>query len=263
MFRRLPLALLSAPYLLCAQPPQRLQFDVASVKINKDNQGGAIIRTPGGLTARNTPFVTLVQMAFQTPRIDFRNVPEPLRATHFDIQAKAAGKISGDQYWDMLRALLADRFQLTYHRETKDTQIYALVLSKKNGDFGPKLRSEDSTCPANPTPLAFCGVSPGLGRLIGQRVPIARVAQELSRPAGRPVLDRTKLTGAFDFELNWTPDEFRTADGKPKYVNGHPIDPSGPSVFEAVQEQLGLKLEPARGPVETVVIDSAQYPEEN
>jgi len=260
------LALFCAPGLLLAQA-QRLEFDVASVKIYKDIPGvdnhGGIIRTPGGLTARNAPFPILVEMAFQTRQIDLSRVPEALRAEHFDILAKSVQKISGDQYWDMLRALLEDRFQLTYHRETKDTQIYALVL-RKNAALGPKLRrSETPDCPANPTPLAFCGVSPGLGRFIGKRVPMSRVAQELSVPAGRPVLDRTQLTGSFDFELTWTPDEFRTTDGRPKYVNGAPIDPSGPSVFEAVQEQLGLKLEPSRGAVETIVIDNAQSPEEN
>jgi len=263
MFRFGALVLFCAPGLLFAQP-QRLEFDVASLKINKDNEGGGIIRTPGGLMARNAPFVTLIEMAFQTRQIDLEHVPHALRAQHFDILAKAVQKITGDQYWDMLRALLEDRFKLTYHRETKEAQIYVLVLRKKDADLGPKLkRSQDPNCPSNPSALAFCGVSPGLGRFIGKRVPMARLAQELSAPAGRPVLDRTQLTGAFDFELAWTPDEFRTVDGRPKYVNGNPIDPSGPSLFEALQQQLGLKLEPARGPVETIVIDSAQPPEEN
>lgn len=277
MCRRGALALVCAPGLvfaslwaqLSAQAPQRLEFDVASVKINKDDgntndRRGGIIRTPGGLTARNAPFVALVEMAFQTRQIDFEHVPATLRAEHFDILAKASAKITGDQYWDMLRALLEDRFKLTYHRQTNEAQIYALVMRKKGADMGPKLRrSEDPNCPANPDSTAFCGVSPAFGRLIGKRVPMARLAQELSGPTGRPVLDRTELTGSFDFELTWTPDDFRTADGRPKYVNGNLIDPSGPSVFQAVQEQLGLKLEPARGPVETIVIDSAQSPEEN
>lgn len=97
----------------------------------------------------------------------------------------------------------------------------------------------------------------------GQRVAMPRIAQELSAFVERPVTDRTRIPGAFDFQLAWTPDQFRSDDGKPKFLNGEPMDPSGPSLFTAIQEQLGLRLEPGKGPVEFLVIDHAEPPTEN
>jgi uncharacterized protein (TIGR03435 family) len=121
----LPLAFLGFAVACCAQ--SRLEFDVASVRVNQDGIGGAIIRTPGGLNATNAPFDLLLQMAFQTRMIDLSGVPASLRAERFDIAAKAADKISGDQYWQMLQALLEDRFKLRHHRETKDADVFALA----------------------------------------------------------------------------------------------------------------------------------------
>ena len=92
---------------------------------------------------------------------------------------------------------------------------------------------------------------------------MARIARELSDFAGRPVQDQTSLTGSFNFELKWTPDEYESSDGQGKLLNGNPVDTSSPSLFSAVQQQLGLKLEPKRGPVEILVIDHAEIPSEN
>ncbi len=246
------------------QSSTRRAFDVASVKPGQDTEGGSIARTPGGLTARNAPFSILVEMAFQTKLLDLSRVPEPLRSEHFDIVAKAAGKIGGDQYWEMLRSLLEDRFQLRYHRETRDGKIYALVVAKTASGLGPKInRSAEAECPANPSGANFCGVAPRPGFMLGQRVPMTRIASELSPFAGRPVQDETGLAGAYDFQLTWTPDQFRSAGGKLVYLNGSPIDPSGPSFFTAVAEQLGLKLESKQGRIETLVIDHAESPSEN
>ncbi len=243
------LAILCAAVAGWAQPrATRRAFGVASVKPSQDTEGGSIARTPGGPTARYAPF----------------SIPEPLRSEHFDIVAKAAGKIGGDQYWEMLRSLLEDRFQLRYHRETRDGKIYALILAKKGTALEPKIsRSPEAECPANPSGANFCGVAPRPGFLLGQRVPMARIASELSPFAGRPVQDETGLAGAFDFQLTWTPDQFRSTGGRVAYLNGNPIDPSGPSFFTAVEEQLGLKLESKQGRIETLVIDHAESPSEN
>jgi len=196
--------------------------------------------------------------------LDLSRVPDSLRSKRFDIVAKAAGKISGDQYWEMLQALLEDRFRLKYHRETKDAQVYALILAKKGTTFGPKLsRSAAADCPVNPTSSDFCGVRTRPGLMIGQQVSMARIARELSPFAGRPVQDRTGLTGSFDFQLTWTPDEYVSNDGPVKQLNGVPLEWSGPSFFPAVQEQLGLKLVSKQGQVEMLVIDRAEQPSEN
>lgn len=245
-----------------AQTPKR--FEVASVRINRNNIGGAILRTPGGLTARNADFSRLVMMAFETREIDFSRVAEPLRLEHFDIVAKADGPIAGAEYWPMLRALLEERLHLKYHRERKEAQIYAMLLGRKGAALGPKIaRSADPNCPVEPSGRNFCGVAARAGAMTGQRVSMARIALELTPFAGRPVRDRTRLPGAFDFQLFWTPDQFRSDDGKPKLLNGQPIDPSGPSLFTALQEQLGLKLEASRDQIEFLVIDHAEEPSDN
>jgi uncharacterized protein (TIGR03435 family) len=111
---------------------------VASVKPNKDGRGGSLVRTPGGLTAINAEFSLLVQMAFETRLLDLSQVPDSLRSERFDIVANAAGKISGDEYWEMLKTLLEDRFKLKYHREAKDAQVYFLTLAKKGVDLDPR-----------------------------------------------------------------------------------------------------------------------------
>jgi uncharacterized protein (TIGR03435 family) len=247
--------------LLWAQSGRRA-FDVASIKPNKDGTGGSLIRTPGQLAATNGDFEYLIQMAYQTRQLDLSRVPDSLRSERFDIIGKASGKITGDEYWQMLQVLLEDRFKLAWHRETRQAQVFALVVdqkvsAKRGGDLGSKLsRSPNGDCPVNPDGRNFCGVSPVPGRMIGQRVTMARIARELSPFAGRPVLDETGLTGAFDFELTWAPDP-SVAKGDPALV------PNGPSFVAAIQEQLGLQLEAKKGAIEILVIDRAEPPSEN
>jgi uncharacterized protein (TIGR03435 family) len=226
--------------------------------------GAPFVRTPGGLTA-TADFDLLLEMAFQTRLIDLARVPDSLRSQRFEIVAKAAGKISGDQYWEMLQTLLEDRFKLTFHRETKDAQVYALVLAKKGSPTGPKLsHSINPECPVNPDGANFCGVLPRPGMMVGQRISMARIARELSLFAGRTVQDETGLTGSFDFQLTWTPDPGESRGDLDKLkAAGIPLDPTGPSFFSAIQEQLGLKLESKKGQVEILVIDHAERPSEN
>ena len=244
-------------------PPQP-QFDVASVKQNKANRGGSLVRTPGGLTATNAEFNRLLEMAFQTQLIDLSRVANPLRSEKFDIVAKASGKVSGDEYWQMLQTLLEDRFKLRYHHETKEAPVYALILASHGKGLGSKIsRSANADCPADPNGSNFCGVRARPGSMIGERVSMARIALELSAFADRPVQDQTGLTGAFDFRLAWTPEDYISKDGRPKTLNGVPIDSSEPSFFSALREQLGLKLESQKGNIDMLVIDAAEQPSEN
>jgi uncharacterized protein (TIGR03435 family) len=279
MLRLKVAAIASAGFaLLCGQSPAgRRTFEVVSIRQNKDAGGSSLIRTPGGLRATDYPFNSLIEMAYQTRQVDMSRVPDSLRSTRYDIVAKASGRISGDQYWEMLKTLLEDRFKLAYHRETKDAQVYALIvdqktLVKKGTNLGPKVtRSEDAECPANPDGQNYCGVSAIPGTMIGQRVSMARIARELSPFAGRPVLDETRLTGSFDFQLTWTPDQSGSkgdrsalsADADKLSAAGRTLDPSGPSFFSAIQEQLALKLESKKGQVEIIVIEHAEQPSEN
>jgi uncharacterized protein (TIGR03435 family) len=273
----MPTVIITTPAPMMAQAPQvksgtarTLQFEVASVKPNASGAAARIVRTPEGLTAINTEFTTLLEMAFQTRLLDLSGVPESLRSKRFDIVAKASGRLSGDEHWDMVQTLLLERFKLTFHRETKDAQVYALTLASSGSGnpgtrLGPKLsRSADPDCPANQDDSNFCGVISRLGTMTGQRVSMARIAREMSPIAGRPVQNETKLAGNFDFRLTWASDQsLSKVDSEKVDAGGIPPDPSSPSFFSAVKEQLGLKLESKKGQVEILVIDHAEQPSDN
>jgi uncharacterized protein (TIGR03435 family) len=183
----------------------------------------------------------------------------------------------------MLRALLADRFRLSVHHETKDSPIYALIVARSDGKLGPQLKKSQADCaamftagrgrgamppppgPPQPGESIPCGMRIGPGNLLMGGSPLSQFANSLGMFSGRIVLDRTGLEGAYDVSLTWTPDQMPrpAGDGPPPQINGVAVDPNGPSLFTAVQEQLGLKLDSQRGPVEIVVIDRAEKPVED
>ena len=174
----------------------------------------------------------------------------------------------------MMQSLLTDRFKLRVHRETRDLPVFALVLARSDRRLGPKMQPATFDCsaaatarargetPAIPAPVGerpVCGARANPGRLLVGGYAILDFARNLAGFAGRPILDRTGLTGAYDFELTWTPDEAPPAGiTLPAWY-----DPNGPSLQTAVQEQLGLKLDAATGPVEVLVIDGAEKPIED
>jgi uncharacterized protein (TIGR03435 family) len=174
----------------------------------------------------------------------------------------------------MLRTLLADRFKMVMHKETKELPIFELVLARQDGRLGPELRPAVVDCAARAaaakagTPPASSG-PPGPGSCFmnmnpvsvrGGGVTLVMLANILVGPAQRLVIDRTGLTGNWDLEVNYTPDPSQVPPGVELPSS---IDPNGPSLFTAIEEQLGLKLRPARGPVEVLVIDSVQQPTPN
>lgn len=167
----------------------------------------------------------------------------------YDITAKAEGDsaLTRDQARLILQAVLADRFQLKVHRETKDLPVYALIIGKN----GPKLKESppDARFAAGVELLPFA-------RMTDRKTTMTQFAGFLSVYAGRPVVNRTGLTGSYDFTLEWNLDELPQSE---------PVgaDTTRPSVFTAVQDQLGLKLEPSKAPVEVLVIDHAEKPLEN
>jgi uncharacterized protein (TIGR03435 family) len=188
----------------------------------------------------------------------------------FDVNAKAEMASSREQLQLMLRTLLADRFKLVVHTETKVEPVYALVLVKRDGSLGPNLHRAAADCAALRTAAAAAGplrgAGPcGLGGLPGNMhirgIGIDQLAVMLQRDAGRRVVNKTGLTGNFDWDLTWTPDAFRQAPfDRERFPT---IDPDGPSIFTALQEQLGLKLEPENGQGDVLVIDHAEKPTEN
>jgi len=155
---------------------------------------------------------------------------------------------------EALRSLLADRFQLALHSETKEQPVYALVVNKG----GPKL--QESTEPRGLIRKM------GRGTLKAQAVELGMLALNLSNELGRSVFDKTGLAGKYDFELKWAPSQDSAAQlGAPPQTAEFalPADPDGPSIFTALQEQLGLRLESGKGPVEVLVIDRAERPSKN
>lgn len=250
-------------------------FDVAAIKPNNSgaNVLGIRVVPGGGLRAVNATLKSLISEAYQVRDFELSGGPAWLGSARYDIEAKGqlepgSQEQPGLQVMKMLQALLADRFQLRIHRETKEMPIYALLVAKN----GPKLQAPREVCfdPTGgiPPPPTLPGQSPSRpcggfnnssNQMLGASVGMPRLAANLSRFTGRTVVDRTGLKGTYDVALRWTPNEGQAwaPPGAP------PSDGSQPSLFTAVQEQLGLRLESQRGPVEVLVIDRAEKPSEN
>jgi len=272
---------------LQAQAPagtaDRPVFDVASVKPNKS--GTNMVRfggpqTGGRYTATNVTLNMLVTSAYKLKPHQISGLPNWDNSEHFDIEAKAEGNPSRDQINLMVQSLLADRFKLVVHRETRQLPIYALVLSKAE-KTGARLQphSDDTKCPdlsSGPPPPprpdgalppAPCGGffmsgSPGGFRMAGQKIAMDQLAQNLSNFVDRIVVDRTGLTGAFDLSLDFMPTQMPA--GFVRGPDSNASDPSAPpTIFTALQEQLGLKLEAQTGPVDVLIVDHVEQPSEN
>jgi uncharacterized protein (TIGR03435 family) len=251
-------------------------FDVASVRMNRSGfPGGASGLRPGQFSARNETLRQLIRVAYRLETFRILGGPDWMDADRFDIQARAAMDVPRDQMLLMLQSLLTERFRLAAHKETRDLPIYELVVNRRDGKTGTRLRpASPGTCtdrgqqpvgvPAGQLPS--CGVLlAGPDRMSGRRVSLALLATQLSARVSRVVVDRTGRAEMFDLDLEWTPDDAERAAVAALTPGGGPppVDPDRPGIFTALDEQLGLKLEPARGPIEILVIAGAERPVEN
>jgi uncharacterized protein (TIGR03435 family) len=270
---------------LAAQAPT---FEVASIRVNKSGLRGdppmARMQPGGRWTATNLTLRDLVRNSYRL--LDFQmdvrfqdedgRTPSWFNTERFDIAAKGTGDASPEDVRVMVRALLADRFKLVTHMETREMPIYDLVMARSDRRPGPNLKRTEVDCdrapapppglpdPKAPPPCGFLFRGPGLVRFRG--VDMSALARSGLVPSlDRFVIDRTGLAGRFDIELVWAP-----APGEPGVppppggpLHDSTISSDGPSLFTAIQEQLGLKLEPGRGPVDVLVIDGAAGPTEN
>jgi len=262
------------------------RFEVASIKLNKSGGGPVRIQTsPGGrFTAINMTLKGLVQFAYRVQSFQVTGGPDWMDSDRFDVVAKGDEKddaFSGDQRGRptitqlMLRALLADRFKLAVRNEPRDQQTYALILARADGRLGSDLRRSTTDCAeVNPQALdkaragdrsaVTCGIRMGLGTMTMGGATLSQLATTLSGLMDRSVVDRTGLEGTFDGSLKWTPDQSTPGLAvKAGFAPAGLVDPNGPSLFTAVQEQMGLKLDSRKGPVDVVVIDRAERPVEN
>jgi uncharacterized protein (TIGR03435 family) len=251
---------------LSAQGPrvERPVFEVASVRPNSsDDQPTMSVPPRGSVVLTNVPLQNLIVNAYGVPAFRVVGGPDWIRRERFDIAAKPRDDAAEGQARLMLQGLLEERFSLRVHREMREQQVYALVLATADGQLGVGLRRSSADCPSvtngNPIRLAdspgspcggLFGVGPGGGSIVSNGQPLSRLISALGMAVGRTVIDRTGLEGAFDLQLKWTSD-----------VDTNVVTRDGaPSIFTALQEQLGLKLEPGRAPVEVLVIDSVERP---
>ena len=235
------------------------KFEVASIKPHTGDFQRVMIRmAPGGrFTATGVSLKMLITQAYDVRDFQVSGGPGWMTSDRYEINAKAEGdqeRIPPEELRPMLQALLEDRFQLKVHRENKEMQVYALVPAKT----GSKLKANAE------------GKGPmmrmGRGQLSGQKVPLDMLARQLAQQVGRPVLNKTGLTGEYDFTLEWTPEPGQGGGpfgGGPPPDAPPPSDSSGPSLFTALQEQLGLRLESQKGSAEMVVIDRVEKPSPN
>jgi uncharacterized protein (TIGR03435 family) len=252
----------------------RPSFEVAAVKINKSNDGRVMIgMQPGGrYTATNVPLRLLARNAYRLQDTQLVGGPDWISSMRFDVSAKAEGNPAPAQVQEMLQSLLAERFGLIVHKDTRELPVYALKLAREDGKLGPKLTTSTVDCgaprergtppprpaPSGPIPCAI-RIAPGNLTAGGQRM--SDVANTLSPIVNRNVVDRTNLTGRYDLELSWTPDQLTPGPGGLSGGGAGPaLDPNAPSLFTAIQEQLGLKLDSDRAPIEVTVIDQAHQP---
>ncbi len=229
-------------------------FEVASIKPGDpmSQQPSLTLPSRGRLTAENMSLKRLIGFAYNKRPVEISGGPGWIDSQKYNIEAKAgnaaaipSGPAGLAQMRSMMQALLADRFMLVVHREMKEQQVYDLVVAKG----GPKLKKAANTSASDQ------GLHGGSGQVTGIAAPISLLPGFLAQLLERPVTDKTELTGKYDFTLTWTPDPNERQDGA---EHAPPPDPSGPSIFTANQEQLGLRLASVKLQVEVLVVDRAE-----
>ena len=236
------------------QQKERLTFEVASIKPTPaDSRSGGIKAMPGGQTyeARGAPVKLIISLMYKIPMRQISGGPAWLDSDRWDIDAKAAHSYSLDDLHIMFQNLLADEFKLKFHKEVKEGPVFALVVDKG----GSKMKENET---AQDFEIPIKGDRSGV--TTGKRVPMEYFCWWLGQGPvardGRPVIDRTGLKGFYDFTLAFLPElppGFDTSQLPPGMVDR-------PDVFTALKEQLGLKLEAQKGPVNYYVIDGAEKP---
>jgi len=272
--RALALVLASAAVLgLSAQGREPgTAFEVATVKINNSGEARprhTVVPQSGQVTVTNITVSALIQDAYQVQLASLIvDMPEWARTQRVDVVAKAATPAPVSVLQRMLQPLLAEYFKLAVRRESRDMDALALVAAT-SGRPGSKLRKSDAACDDAVGSIGFsraaeapdksgaCGVLPGgAGRIVARGIDMTGLAELMATNPRRPVIDRTGFTGRFDIDFTYTPEAFSAAAVAQRQGGTVPpgVDPNGPPLATALLEQLGLKLEPIRAPVEVLVV---------
>lgn len=270
------------PRSICAQSTGRSTpsaFEVASIKPDQSGSGNRFIgfSDPGRYRATNIPAVSLIEIAYNVQRFQLSGGPSWINSQTYDVEAKVdesvvaeLQKLSDEQKEDrvraMLRSLLADRFKLKVNQQKRELPIFALVIAKGGAKLTPTALSPASANTAGQH--SGWGIFPG--KLKGTAITMNELARVLeSQPVvgGRVIINDTKMDGSYDLTLEWAPDSStlspRATGGDQASDNPPLAQTTGPSIFTALQEQLGLKLERRKGPVDTVIIEHIEKPSEN
>lgn len=257
-------ALLLSAYGILAQAPAPRpafdSFDVATIKpVESNAKAGRYITMQGihRFIEKDYTLKLLIAAAYSLNPQSISGGPAWVESDHFDIAAVAPGEVqpTHDEQMLMLRSLLSDRFKLTFHREQKSLSIYSLEVAKN----GPKLKASEAD-PATPPTVGPARVYPDRVILPARNATIEDFTTLMQRAIlDKPVVDKTGLSGKYDFDLAWAPDETQFG-GELKPA---PTDAPTAPLFSAIQEQLGLRLVATKGPVEALVIDSAERPSAN
>ena len=251
-------------------PDQPVSY-VASIKPNNAVDARSFSEyspAAGRFTATAVTVGALLRIAYRIQPYQLVGAPAWIATKRYDIAAKAEDNPAPSQQV-LLRALLKDRFGLVVRNETREVPVFALVVARRDGKLGPLLIKSSFDCaaylagprpPPDPSRTPNCATRIGLGTLFGRAISMAQLATSLAPFVGRFTVDHTGLTGGFDVELTWTPGQaFPNAAGLPD----PPPDSSGPSIFTALQEQLGLKLVSEKAPVAVLVVDHLEEPSAN
>jgi uncharacterized protein (TIGR03435 family) len=228
-------------------------FEVASIRPSLDpSSGGGIYESTGRISAKNVTLRRCVRGAYDVPEPQVIGGPKWVDQDRYYIEATAAEPAVGHELMRMLQTLLADRFKLVLHRERRTVPGYRLVLGK--GGLKAQASAPDSGSAGNSR----------RGRIEAKGYSMAQLSLKLAEALKQPLLDATGVAGKFDFKLEWTPDDMQAKPPSADQRAGNALEAgAAPSIFEALQEQLGLKLESGKFPAEVLVIDSAEKPSEN
>jgi uncharacterized protein (TIGR03435 family) len=257
--RSLLLALTAASAVALAAQSQEPAFDVVSIKRSVSGMFpvGPEARQGGSFVATNATLVRIVRFVFDLPEYRVVGGPDWARRQPFNVEARAGRDASAAEIKRMVLAMLKDRFQLVVRQERREGPIYSLVVARSDKRLGTNMRPSAGDCSK---PVHEERRTPN-GGVSTQRTcaPMAELVSSFSNALSVPVLDKTMLTGLWDSELSYTGE--RRSNITPDAVARDPND--APALLTAVQEQLGLRLESGRGPVDVVVIESAAQPTEN
>ncbi len=248
--------------------PSELSFEVATVKPNSAGDPGQYynIRSPS-VKVTNRTLRGLILFAYRIQPFLLTGGPAWLDSDHWDIEAKATPSASQNDKLQMLQALLKDRFHLAIHREVKDLPVYNMTLAKgglkiqpiKEGSCLPVDLTKSSVAEPGKVPMDYCGTTgSGKGMIEASNGTMAEFAQQVCSAVERTVIDKTGVTGQFRIHLS-----FASSGASAPQIGDPSPSVEDPSIFTALQEQLGLRLDSSKGPVEVLVIDHAEKPSDN